>query len=94
MVNHHLVYLSRQCSSTPDSFSKEFLNKNNVILLEHPPYTADLVPAVFYLFPRLKSAWKECRFHVDIYIIKNAMEELKRLSQNGFQERFQHVYSR
>jgi hypothetical protein len=47
MVKHHLVYPSRQCSSTPDSFSKEFLNKNNVILLEHPPYTADLIPAEF-----------------------------------------------
>jgi len=27
-------------------------------------------------------------------IIKNATEELKRLSQNGFQECFQHLYSR
>jgi hypothetical protein len=27
-------------------------------------------------------------------IIKNAMEELKSLSQNGFQECFQHLYSR
>jgi len=26
-------------------------------------------------------------------IIKNATEELKRLSQDGFQERFQHLYS-
>jgi len=27
-------------------------------------------------------------------VIKNATEELKRLSQNGFQEWFQHPYSR
>jgi hypothetical protein len=27
-------------------------------------------------------------------IFKNATEELKRLSQNGLQERFQHLYSR
>jgi hypothetical protein len=27
-------------------------------------------------------------------IINNATEELKRLSQNGFQEYFQHLYSR
>jgi len=26
--------------------------------------------------------------------IKNVMEELKELSQNGFQARFQHLYSR
>jgi len=58
MVNHYLVYLSRQCSSIPVSFSQEFLNKTNVILLEYSSYSADLVPADFYLFPRLKSAWK------------------------------------
>jgi hypothetical protein len=28
------------------------------------------------------------------YIIKNATKELKRLSQNGFQECFQHLYKR
>jgi hypothetical protein len=27
-------------------------------------------------------------------VIKNATEALKRLSQNSFQERFQHVYGR
>jgi hypothetical protein len=35
---------------------KDFLAKNNVTTLEHSPYTPDMDPAGFYLFPRLKSA--------------------------------------
>ena len=34
------------------------------------------------------------RFCDDTDIIRNATEELKRLSQNGFQECFQYVYCR
>jgi len=61
--------------------------------MEHPPYSPNLAPANFYLSPRLKSALKGRRF-CDATDIKNATEELKRLSQNDFQENFQHVYGR
>jgi len=71
---------------------KDFLAKNNVTTLGHPPYSNDLAPADLYWFPRLKSALKEQRFCEATYIITNATEELKRLSQNGFQECFQHLY--
>jgi histone-lysine N-methyltransferase SETMAR len=37
---------------------KDFLAKNYVTKLEHPPYSPDLAPADFYLFSRLKSALK------------------------------------
>jgi len=45
--------------------------------LEHPPYSPDLAAADFYLL-------KGRRFCNATDIIKNATEELKRLSQNGF----------
>jgi hypothetical protein len=54
-----------------------------VTTLEHSTYSPDLAPADFYLFPRLKSALKGRHF-CDIDVIKNATEELKGLSQNGF----------
>ena len=72
---------------------KKFILKNDRTTLGHPPYSPDLDPADFYLFPRLKSALKGRRF-CDTNEIKNATKELKRLSQNGFQECFQHTYSR
>jgi hypothetical protein len=43
-------------------FVKDFLAKNSVTTLEHPPYSLDLPPVDFYLFPRLKSALKGWRF--------------------------------
>ena len=62
--------------------------------LEHSPYSPDLAVADCYLLPRLKSALKTRGFCEASDIIKNATEELKRLTQNGFQEYFQQVYSR
>jgi hypothetical protein len=67
--------------------------ENNVTTLEHLPYSPHLVPADFYLIPPLKSALKGRSFCDVTNTIKNVMEELKRLSQNGFQECFQHHYS-
>jgi transposase len=57
---------------------KDFLAKNNMTTLEHPPYFPDLAPADFYLFPRLLSTLKRWRFYDATDIIKNATEELKR----------------
>jgi hypothetical protein len=68
---------------------KNFLAKDNVPTLKHRPYSPGLAPADFCLFPRLKSALQEEHFYDATDIIKNVMEELKRLSQNGFQECFQ-----
>jgi hypothetical protein len=67
---------------------KDFLAKNNVTTLEHPPNSLDLVPAYFYLFPRLQLALKGRHFCDAADTIKNATEELKMLSQNGFKEYF------
>jgi hypothetical protein len=63
---------------------RDFLAKNNVTTLEHLPYPPDIDAADFYPSPRLKSAlngWRRCDA---TDIIKNATEELKMLSQNGF----------
>ena len=60
---------------------------------EASPYSPDLTPADFYLFSQLELASEGRRFY-DTTDIRNAMGELKRLSQNGFQECFQHLYSR
>jgi hypothetical protein len=63
-----------------------------VTTLEQPPYSPDSASANSCLFPQLKSALKGQAFYFVNDITKNAMEELKRLSQNGFQECFQQVY--
>jgi transposase len=73
---------------------KNFLSNNNVTTPELPPYSPELVPADFFLFPQMKSALKEQRFCVATDIINNATEQLKSLSQHDFQECLQHLHSR
>jgi hypothetical protein len=63
-----------------------FLAKKNMTKLQHPPTSPDLAPADCYLFSLLKSTLRGWRFCHGTNIIKNATEELNRLSQNGFQE--------
>jgi len=52
----------------------DFLAKNNVTTLEHPPYSFDLASADFYLFPQLKSALKGQQYCDATDFIKNVME--------------------
>ena len=71
----------------------DLLVKNNATTLEHSPHCPDMAQADFYLFLRLKSVLQVRIFYNVTESIKNATEELKRLSQNGFQECSQHIYS-
>ena len=76
------------------TLAKDFLAKNNVTALEHPPYSTDPASADSYPFPQLKSALKGRRICGATNIIKNETEELKRLLQNGLQEYFHEIYNR
>jgi hypothetical protein len=53
----------------------------------------DLASSDVYLYPRLKSVQRGRRFYDATDVMKNATEEQKRFSQNGFQECFQHLYN-
>jgi hypothetical protein len=63
---------SQQCSSAQVDFGQDFLSKNNVTTLQHPPSSNDLAPSDFSLFPRLRSVFKERRFCDVTDIITNA----------------------
>jgi histone-lysine N-methyltransferase SETMAR len=41
---------------------REFLAKKSIMKLDHPPYSPDLAPCDFWLFPKLKTALKGHRF--------------------------------
>jgi len=41
---------------------REFLAKKRIPVLPHPPYSPDLAPCHFYLFPKLKSKLKGHHF--------------------------------
>jgi hypothetical protein len=44
--------------NAPAHCAHQFLAQHGVPVLDHPPYSPDLAPADFFLFPRLKSIMK------------------------------------
>jgi hypothetical protein len=76
-----LVSPGRQCSSAPVALGQGFLNEEEC----DNTGTSDLAPAAFYPIYGLKSTLQGRSFCDAADIIKNATEELKKISQNGFQ---------
>jgi len=70
---------------------KNLLAKNNMTTMEHPPYSRDLAPADFLPVLSTEINIERTVFCDATDVIKNATVELKRISQNGFQECFQHL---
>jgi len=93
MESQQLVSTSRQCYNTSVGFGQGGLSKecDNTGV---SPYSPDLAPPDFYMFPPLKSALKGRNLCDATDVIKNATEELKRILQNDFQGCSQHLYSR
>jgi hypothetical protein len=68
---------------------KTFLAKHKFPVLEHPPYSPELAPCDFFLFPKIKSALKgDCFESIDAVKAK-PMEVLKKLSEKGLHHCFQ-----
>jgi transposase len=57
---------------------REFLAKKNIPTLPHSPYSPNLAPCDFYLFPKLKSKLKGHHFGT-------VTDELRTLTENDFQ---------
>ena len=68
---------------------KRCLAKNKIPVMEHPPYSPDLAPCEFFLFPKIKSALKGTRFEsVDAVKVK-ATQLLNSITQDDLQHCFQ-----
>lgn len=68
---------------------REFLASKNIPVVPHPPYSPDLAPCDFFLFPRLKTTLKGQRFEDVNETIRNATEELKAITLEEIQRCFQ-----
>jgi len=55
----------------------------------HPPYSPDLAPADFFLFPKRKTTLKGRRFQTIEEIQENAIRELRAITESAFQKAFQ-----
>ena len=66
-----------------------YLAKHQISIVPHPPYSSDLAPADFFLFPKLKTTLKWRRFQTMQEIQENALRELRAITESAFQEAFQ-----
>ena len=55
----------------------------------HPPYSPDLAPCDFFLFPRMKDSLRRVRFHSAEELKQASKKYLKRLLKKGFKKVFQ-----
>ena len=68
---------------------RSYLARDQVSILPHPPYSPDLAPADFFLFPKLKTTLKGRRFQTIEEIKGNAIRDLRAIAESAFQEAFQ-----
>ena len=68
---------------------REFLAKQETIVMPQPPYSPDLAPVDFFLFPKLESTLKVRQFQTVEEIEENLLQDLGAIPQNTFQDAFQ-----
>ncbi|UYV72610.1 hypothetical protein LAZ67_10000046, partial [Cordylochernes scorpioides] len=68
---------------------RDFLAKNNTLMMPQPPYSPDLAPCDFFLFPKLKRPMKGRRYATLDEIKTASKEELKKILKNDFLKCFE-----
>jgi len=82
-------FLHHDIAPSHTSFAvREFLAQNKITTLPHPPYSPDLAPCDFFLFPRLKTHLKGHRFGT----VENVQAAATRALNNISSEDFLHCY--
>jgi len=73
---------------------QEFLARKQVCMLSHPPYSPDLSPCDYFLFPKLKLPLKGCLFE-DVQDIQGAVtSSLRAIPQEDVQRSFHSLLDR
>ncbi|PNF25394.1 hypothetical protein B7P43_G09783 [Cryptotermes secundus] len=68
---------------------QEFLAKNKMAVVPHPPYSSDLAPCDFFLIPKTKIKLKGRRFDTVEEIQAETQTVLNTLTKKDFQDAFQ-----
>jgi transposase len=67
---------------------REFLASKQITVLEHPPYSPDLAPNEFFVFPKIKEIFKGRHFDDINDIRNNIWAPMKAIPQKQFQNCF------
>jgi histone-lysine N-methyltransferase SETMAR len=66
----------------------QFLTQKYVTTLYHPPYSPDLSPPDYFLFPKLKMKIKGLYFADVVEIQETITDELNKIQKEGFSAAF------
>lgn len=81
-------------SSHVSAKTRDYMEKNKVNTLPHPPYSPDLAPCDFFLFPTLKKNLSGTKFDSVEEIREASAAALKQLPVGAFQQSFQELRQR
>lgn len=73
---------------------RQFLAQKQVATLNHPPYSPDLAPADYFLFPKLKLHLKGTKFNTIADIQKAVTDELRAIPSEFFSKAMKKLKSR
>ncbi|GBN85355.1 hypothetical protein AVEN_134978-1 [Araneus ventricosus] len=71
-----------------------FVATRDVTVLERPPYSPDLAPADFFLFPHLKGVLKGLRFSDIAQVQQRMTTVLRAIPKEEFADSFHQLYNR
>ncbi|KAJ4451389.1 hypothetical protein ANN_02851 [Periplaneta americana] len=84
--------LESKSARLPTTFIvQDFLEKNKMATIPHPPYSPDLAPSDFFLFPKMKINLKGRRFQTVEEIQAKSQKVLNKLSKKGLPDGIQYL---
>jgi len=87
-------FLLHNAPSHNATIVKQLLAQRKVTVLDHPPYSPDLAPADYFLFPKVKSHLKRRLFDSISDIQKAVISTLNTISKDDFYIGIQKMYDR
>jgi len=75
-----------------ETIVKQSLAQRKVTVLNHPPYSPDLAPADYFLFPKVKSHLKGHLFDLILDIQKGVISTLNTIAKDDFYQGIQKLY--
>lgn len=72
----------------------DFLHESGVQVVPHPPYSPDLAPCDFFLFPTVKREMKGRRFESEDVAVAALIEVLERITLEEYQSCFERWFRR
>ena len=72
----------------------DYLTKMGIKTVRHPPYSPDLAPCDFWLFPKLKEKLRGCHYQIIEEMKETVTKVINRLTQEDFHGAFKKLLER